>query len=219
MPSVEYTLGQLSDAGIFLKLDANSGFWKVPLADESALLTTFITPFGRFCFKRLPFGISSAPEHFQRRMSAILEGIDGVLCQMDDILIFGATQYDERVREVLRRLQKENVTLNSKKCQFSVQEVKFLGQTINESGFSPDQDKVKSIINIPEPTDVSGIRRFIGMINQLGKFTPHQADITKPMRDLLSKKNDWTWGHAQSFFLAETCVVVKGLFYFMRLTT
>ena len=81
MPSVEYTLGQLSDARIFSKLDANSGFWQVPLADESALLTTFITPFGRFCFKRLPFGISSAPEHFQRRMSAILEGIDGVLCK------------------------------------------------------------------------------------------------------------------------------------------
>ena len=72
MPSVEYTLGQLSDARIFSKLDANSGFWQVPLADESALLTTFITPFGRFCFKRLPFGISSAPEHFQRRIIIII---------------------------------------------------------------------------------------------------------------------------------------------------
>ena len=91
MPSVEYTLGQLSDTRIFSKLDATSCFWQVPLADESALLTTFITPFGRFCFKRLLFGISSAPEYFQRRMSAIKEGIDGVLCQMDGILMFGAT--------------------------------------------------------------------------------------------------------------------------------
>ena len=124
---------------------------------------------------------------------------------MDDILIFGATQnqHDERIREVLRRLQKENVTLNSKKCQFSVQEVKFLGQTINESGIIPDQDKVKAIIDMPEPTDVSGIRRFLGMINQLGKFTPHLAEITKPMRDLLSKKNDWTWGHAQKMCFAQ----------------
>ena len=135
MHSVEYTLGQLSDARIFSKLDANSAFWQVLLADEYALLTTFIIPFGRFYFKRLHFGISSAPEHFQRRMSAILEGIDGVLCQMDDILILGATQnqHDERIRDVLGRLQKENVALNANKCQFSVQEVKFLGQTINES--------------------------------------------------------------------------------------
>ena len=208
IPYIEYTLGQLSDARIFSKLDANSGFWQVPLAGESAFLTTFITPFGRFCFKRLPFGISSAPEHFQRRTSAFLEGIDGVLCQMDDILIFGATQsmHDEHIREVLRRPQKENVTLNSKKCQFSVQEVKFLGQTINELGISPDQDKVKAIIEMPEPTesDVSGSRRFLGMINQLGKYTPHLAESTKPMRDLLSKKNDWTWWHAQQMcFVAQ----------------
>ena len=60
------------------------------------------------------------------------------------------------------------------------------GQTINESGISPDQDKVKAIIDMPEPPDVSGIRRFLGMINQLGKFTPHLAEITNPMRDLLS---------------------------------
>ena len=99
--------------------------------------------------------------------------------------------------------RKDNVTLNSKKCQFSVQEVKFLGQTINESGISPDQDKVKAIIDTPERTDVSGIRRFIGMINQLGKFTPHLAEITKPMRDLLSKKNDWTWGHSQQMCFAQ----------------
>ena len=198
---------QLSDARIFSKLDADSGFWQVPLADDSALLTTFITPFGRFCFKRLPFGISSAPYHFQRRMSAILEGIDGVLCQMDDILIFGATQsqHDERIREVLRRLQKENATLNLNKSQFSVQEVKFLSQTINESGISPDQDKDKAIIDMPEPTesDVSGIRRFLVMSNQLGKFTPHLAEITKPIRDLLSKNNDWTWGHAQQMCFAQ----------------
>ena len=137
MPSVEYTLGQLSDARIFSKLDANSGFWQVPLADESALLTTFITPFGRFCFKRLPFSISSAPQHFQRRMSAILEGIDGVLCQMDDKLIFGATQsqHDGRIREVLR-LQKENATLNSNKCQFSVQGAKTIKKNTN-----PTQNK------------------------------------------------------------------------------
>ena len=122
-------------------------------------------------------------------MYAILEGIDGVLCQMDDTLILIATQsqHDERIREVLGRLQKENVTLNSNKCQFSVQEVNFVGQTIKESEISPDQDKVKAIIDMPEPTYVSGIRRFLGMINQLVKFTPHLAGITKPMRDLLSK--------------------------------
>ena len=66
MPSVDHTLAQLSNAKIFSKLDANSGFWQIELSKQSALLTTFITPFGRYCFNRLPFGISSAPELFQK---------------------------------------------------------------------------------------------------------------------------------------------------------
>lgn len=75
LPSVEQTLAQISGAKIFTKLDANSGFWQVGLSHESSLITTFITPFRRFCFKRLPFGITSAPEYFQRRMHDILSGL------------------------------------------------------------------------------------------------------------------------------------------------
>ena len=84
LPKVDETLAQLSGAKIFTKLDANSGFWQIPLDKSSRLLTTFITPMGRFCFNKLPFGISSAPEHFQKRISAILSGLSGVVCQMGE---------------------------------------------------------------------------------------------------------------------------------------
>ena len=66
LPRVDDTLAQLSGAKVFSKLDANSGFWQIPLATESRLLTTFITPYGHFCFNKLPFGITSAPELFQK---------------------------------------------------------------------------------------------------------------------------------------------------------
>ena len=69
--SVKQILVPLSGAKYFSKLDANSGFYQIPLAKESALLASFFTPFGRFCYNRLPFGITSAPEHFQRRMSQL----------------------------------------------------------------------------------------------------------------------------------------------------
>lgn len=91
LPSVEHSLGQLKGAKVFSELDTDSGFWQIPLSQNSAFLTTFITPFGKFCFNRLCFGISSAPEHFQKRMSQMLEGLEGVLCHMDDILVFGAS--------------------------------------------------------------------------------------------------------------------------------
>ena len=75
LPKIDDILAQLSGATTFSKLDANSHFWQVPLSESSKLLTTFITPFGCYCYNKLPFGISSAPEHFQRHMSSLLEGL------------------------------------------------------------------------------------------------------------------------------------------------
>lgn len=92
LPSVQQTLAQIGGAKHFTKLDANSGYWQIELDPESAKLTTFITPFGRFCFNQLPFGITSAPEHFQRQMTEILGDIPGVVCLVDDILVMGRTQ-------------------------------------------------------------------------------------------------------------------------------
>ncbi len=131
LPSVEHSLGQLQRVKVFSKLDANSGVWQIPLSQNSTLLTTFITPFGRFCFNQLCFGMSSAPEHFQKRMSQILEGLEGVLCHMDNILVFRAsqTEHGRRLFAVLQKLQKGGVTLNTK-CKFSKRSVKFDVQAI-----------------------------------------------------------------------------------------
>ena len=199
LPSVEHSLGQLEGAKIFSKLDANSGFWQIPLSKESTLLTTFITPYGRYCFNRLCFGISSAPEHFQRRMSQLLEGLDGVVCQMDDILVHAETQeqHDARLLAVLKRLELAGVTLKREKCEFAKTSVKFLGQIIDGTGVKADPDKVRAVTNMEEPTDVSGVRRFLGMVNRLGKYLPHLAEKTQPLRELLKKTNMWAWGDPQ----------------------
>ncbi|UYV65228.1 K02A2.6-like [Cordylochernes scorpioides] len=181
IPSVEYTLAQMGGAKLFSKLDANSGFWQIPLSEESSSLTTFLTPFGRYRFKRLPFGISSAPEVFQRKMSNLLESQSGVNCHMDDIVIWGATQeeHDERLRCVLRKLQDSGLTLNKEKCIFSVKEIKFPGHLITERGVLPDPNKVQAIREFPSPSSISEVRRFLGMVN----FTV--------------KRNDWRWDSAQ----------------------
>lgn len=104
LPAVEQTLAMLAGAKVFTKLDATSGFWQIPLSNESSLLTTFITPFWRYAFNRLPFGILSAPEHFQRRMLQMLEDCEGVVCHADDILVYGEDmqQHNERLHRVLK---------------------------------------------------------------------------------------------------------------------
>ena len=140
LPAVDQTLAQLAGARVFSKLDANSGFWQIPLSPESIPLTTFITPYGRYCFHRLPFGITSAPEHFQRRMSEVLGDLEGVVCMMDDVLVHGRSreEHDERLIKVLNRLQTEGLTLNKEKCKFSQSQVPFLGQVVDKSGIAPD---------------------------------------------------------------------------------
>ena len=199
LPAVEQVLAQLSGAKVLTKLDANSGFWQIPLSPESAKLTTFITPYGRFCFHRLPFGISSAPEHFQRRMSEILTGLSGVVCMMDDILVFGSTreEHDTHLRRVLERLQNAGMTLNTNKCCFAQTSLRFLGHVIDSTGIRPDPAKLKAIKEVQTPTNVGEVRRYLGMINHLSKFAPNLAEVTKPLRELLIKGNLWVWDEPQ----------------------
>ena len=97
-----YPLPKLEDMlakTCFTKLDCNSGFWPEKLESDSSLLTTFITPFGRFCLNRMPFAIKCAPDHYQTNMTQILEGLYGHISIIDDMLIHGKTQkeHDERV--------------------------------------------------------------------------------------------------------------------------
>ena len=199
LPSVDHVLAQIGDAKIFSKLDANSGFWQIELSPDSSKLTTFITPFGRYKFNRLPFGISSAPELFQKKMLEILSECDGVVGLIDDLLIYGKTEeeHHRRLVTVLKKLKKEGVTLNKEKCQFYATEISFLGHIVNEKGVSPDPEKTKAIQNVPRPTNVSETRRFLGMLNQLNKFSPQLAERTKPIRELLSNKKQWYWGPDQ----------------------
>ena len=199
MPTTEQTLAKLSGAKIMSKLDANSGFWQRKLSENSKLVTTFITPWGRYCFTRLPVCISLEPEHFQKAMQRILEGLDGVECQVDDILVFGETQeqHDKRLIAVLERLADANVTLNLVKCKFSTDKVEFLGHVIGKDGVQIDPTKVEAVTQMGEPTDFAQLRQFLGMVNQVGKYIPNLADITKPLRDLLSKNNAWLWTEVQ----------------------
>ena len=199
LPAVDTTLERLAGSTVFTKLDANSGFWQIKLAWESRPLTTFITPWGRFCFNVLPFGISSGSEKFQKTMNQILLGLEGVECNIDDVLIHGKDQqqHDERLEAVLKRLLEAGVTLNLDKYVFSTKQVKFLGHVISSNGIEVDPDKVKAIADLPPPTNVQEVRTFLGMVNQLSKFSDHLADKSKSIRELLLKGNQWTWGNAQ----------------------
>ena len=120
LPAVDETLAQLAGAAVFSKLDANSGFWQISLAATSRHLTTFITPFGHYCFNKLPFDITSAP------------------LMISSYLAKNEVEHDERLFATLKKIQEAGVTLNTEKCKFWCDKVTFLGHVISKNGISPD---------------------------------------------------------------------------------
>lgn len=118
---------------------------------------------------------------------------------MDDVLVYGATreEHDNRLRAALQQLARSGVTLNPGKCQFGVTEVSFLGVILDKDGIRADPKKVKAIQLLPAPTDVSGLRRVLGMVNHVARFLPTLSQVTAPLRELLQKNNEWTWGLEQ----------------------
>ena len=203
LPTVDATLAQMSGATVFSKLDANSGFYQIKIDETSSKFTTFITPFGRYFYKRLPMGISSAPEHYMRKMAQLVDSLDGTLCLMDDICVFGKNQkeHDDRLNQLLKILSNEGVTLNPDKCRFSVDKLHYLGYIVDKNGIRADPAKVEAIEGFAVPKNVKGIQRFLGMVNQLAKFVPYMSEKTRPLRELLNKNANWTWTevHERSF--------------------
>ena len=173
----------MPNAKVFSVLDAKSGFWQIPLDESSSLLCTFNTLHGRYKFKRLPFGIKSAPEVFQKHMKQLLEGLDGVDVIMDDILVWGEDirQHDERLIKPLHRLGAIGLKLNKDKCKIGLTEIPYIGHLLSEQGVKPDPSKVDAILNMPCPTDKQDLQRFMGMIAYLSKFIPNMGEESAPL--------------------------------------
>lgn len=205
LPTIEDIATRLHGAKVFTKLDVRSGFWHIVLDEKSSYLTTFQTPFGRFRWKRMPFGISSAPEVFQRRMHELIEGLQGVEVIADDFVVvgFGHTHleaiqdHDKNLTTFLQRCEAQGVVLNTDKFTLRQKEVPFIGHIATDEGLRVDPAKVRAIVEMPAPKDKAGIQRLLGLAQYLSKFLPHLSDITKPLRELTQNDVEWTWESPQ----------------------
>ncbi len=195
IPTAGEVTSEMAGAKWFTKLDASSGFWHIPLEEECMKLTTFNTPFGRFCFRRLPFGIASAPEVFHRSVHQLFEGIDGVRSIHDDIIVWGTTkaEHDARLRITLQRTRESNLRLNFAKCQFATSSLIYMGEKLSVAGVQPDPEKVVALTEMPVPQCKGDLRRYLGMVNFLGKFLPNLSDKSKALRSLLEERTAWQW--------------------------
>ena len=190
LPTLEDVATRLNKAKVFSVLDAKSGFWQVKLDEDSSYLTTFNTPFGRYRWLRMPFGINSAPEEWQRRAHELAEGLEGVEVVADDFLCigFGATveeatrDHDANVRELLERARACHLVLNPDKVKLRSKSVPFIGHILTDEGLKVDESKVEAIMKMPAPTYIAALKRILGIVGYLAKFLPHLSEVCEPLR-------------------------------------
>ena len=180
-------------------MDASNGFWQIPVDEESSRLLTFNTPFGRYRFTRLPFGIHSASEVFQFEVAHIIEGIPGAANVQDDILIWSSTKEEhyKRLKLVFDCLKRAGLKLNRSKCVFVATELLYLGHILTSDGIKPDPSKVSAAVNMPVPQCKEDLQRFLGMTNYLCKLLPQYSEVTAPLRKLLKKEAHWHFEKSQ----------------------
>ena len=188
LPVIEEILPELSKAKVFTKVDLKEGFLQVELDEESSKLTVFQTPWGRYRFHRMPFGITPAPEIFQMKLDQSLEGLKGVFKIGDDILISGQGEtereadedHDRNLKSLLDRCRERNIKLNKKKFTFKCDDVQFIGHRLTKEGLKPGPAKVKAILSMKKPDDIAAVQRLMGMVKYLSKFLSDLSQICEP---------------------------------------
>ena len=199
IPTIEEITPAFARARFFTKLDAKAGYWSVKLAPESQILTTFRSPLGKFCFQRLPFGLSVSQDLFQKHMDQIIARCEGVVGISDDLVVFGETeeQHDRRLLHFFRIAREEGLMLNSKKCVIKTNQITFFGRLYTDRGVFPDPKKVDDVVQMPVPNNKQDLQRFLGMATYLAGHVPNFSSHTKTLRDLMKEDTPFIWSGDQ----------------------
>ena len=202
-PTLEEMTHQLAGSKWFSKLDAKNGYWSVKLDEDSQKLTTFNSPFGRFCFVRMPFGLAMSQDVFQQKMDQIIEQCPGTLGIADDVAVYGRTEeeHDKDIHNLMKVTRDKGLMFNSEKCSIKQKKIQFFGMEYDEEGVHPDPGKVQDVQALSSPTSVTELQEILGIVTYMSPFIPKLSDMTAPLRGLIRQDADFTWteSHEEAF--------------------
>lgn len=216
MPRVDEILDRLSDARWFSRIDLTSGYYQIPLQEESKQKTAFKHRNKLYQFKRMPMGLVTAPHTFQKLMTKIFGDLEFVECYLDDVVIFSKTgaEHLRHVDEVLKRVRDNGLRLNRKKCEFGVNEIEILGSKIKDGKRAADAEKLRIMKSFPTPENTKQVRAFLGFANYLRSFLPNFAMITRPLVECSSAKEfNWSEDCQLSFEKVKHLVAANPMTY------
>lgn len=200
IPTVDEVLEELNGSTVFSELDMNMGFHQIELEEGSRDITTFSAGDSLFRYKKLSFGINSAPEQYQNIVRQTIARCPGATNIVDDIVVHGKTtdDHDRNLFTLLNRLQERNLTLNKDKCKIGMSQIVFMGLLLIKHGVGPTGEKVKAIREAEAPTNVSKLRSFLGLVSFSSRLLPDFATTVEPLRKLTRQGAKWHWGKEEN---------------------
>ena len=200
IPNTSEQLATLAGGQKFSKIDLSQAYQQLELDETSRELLTISTQRGLYQPERLQFGVHSATGIFQREMHKRMASIPFVKVRVDDILISGKSDVDHlnNLERVVERLSEAGLTVNLAKCSFLQDEVTYCGYRISKEGIRPLIENVEAVRSAPEPTNVSELRSYLGMLNYYQNYLPALATMSEPLHTLLRKGGVWKWERHQA---------------------
>ncbi|RDY01033.1 Retrovirus-related Pol polyprotein from transposon 17.6, partial [Mucuna pruriens] len=197
LPHIDVLVDNTAQHSFFSFMDGFLGYNQITMLSEDQEKTTFITLWGTFCYRVMPFGLKNAGATYQRAMITLFHDMmhKKIEVYVDDMIAKSKTveQHIEDLRKLFPRLRKYKLRLNLVKCTFGVKTGKLLGFVVNEDGIEVDLDKVKAIREMPAPKTESKVKGFLGRINFISRFISQLTTTYSPIFKLLRKKQKKEW--------------------------
>jgi transposase InsO family protein len=198
LPLVSDIFDSMAGCSIFSAVDMKTGFWQLPVAEDSRAKTAFVCHRGQFEFLRMPFGLANAPATYQRAMNEILAPFIGKFVQVfiDDVVIYSKTEreHNNHVSQVLEAISKAGLTLKKSKCIWAQKSIPLLGYIVSKQGIQSQPSKTSAIRALPPPTDLHELRRFLGMTGYYRQLIQGYANVAEPLYRLTRKDTVFHWG-------------------------
>ena len=173
----------------------------------------FISSFGKWEFKRCPFGLAQAPAYFQRLVNEVLLGLTFAFGYLDDILVYSPDMetHLEHLRKLFMKLREADLKLKEVKCNFLKKHIQYLGHIISGNGITPMPEKLECIKDMPPPKTTKEVKQFLGLIGYYRKFVPRFSNLARPL-NMLTRKDvpfEWTPICQEMFDLLKACLMTE----------
>jgi hypothetical protein len=182
-------------------LDMFFGYHQIRVRKEDEEKTSFITPFGTFCFVRMPEGLKNAGCTFSRMIAIVLHPQirRNILAYVDDIVVKSVQRRDHisDLAETFANMRAANLKLNPEKCVFGVHKGKVLGCLVSTKGIEANPDKINALVEMQDPVLVKDVQKLTGRVAALNRFIPRAAERSLPFFQVLRSAKNFQWSETQ----------------------